>query len=235
MRYWDNRLGTPATAKAHYGSDLGLQGRLSRLTAIHLTGDHALAGTGPTMLSTAMKAIVYHRYGPPDVVALAEVPKPTPKDNEVLIRIYATTVTTGDWRARSLHPARRVRVHGPSRLWGLRTAEQSILGTELSGIVEAVGKAVKQFKVATRCLLSRRALWLPRGIRAMAEDGLIAHQAPRTFRLKKPRPSRSAGRTTLNSCATRPVSKGRPGYSSSALPVASAPRRSRSPGTSAPK
>ena len=49
-----------------------------------------------------MKAIVYHSYGPPDVVALAEVPRPTPGDREVLIRSHATTVTTADWRARSL-------------------------------------------------------------------------------------------------------------------------------------
>ena len=49
-----------------------------------------------------MKAITYHRYGGPEVVALADVPKPSPKPNEVLIRILATTVTSDDYRARSL-------------------------------------------------------------------------------------------------------------------------------------
>lgn len=49
-----------------------------------------------------MKAMVYRRYGPPDVVTLAELPKPVPKASEILIRIVATTVSSGDWRARSL-------------------------------------------------------------------------------------------------------------------------------------
>ena len=54
------------------------------------------------MKDTNMKAAVYTKYGPPKVVAVAEVLKPVPRDHEVLIRIYATTVSTGDWRARSL-------------------------------------------------------------------------------------------------------------------------------------
>jgi len=92
-----------------------------------------------------MKAIVYHQYGPPSVVALAEVPKPTPKDREVLIRTHVTTVTTGDWRARSLTMPAGFGLLG--RLaFGVFGPRKPILGTELAGVIEAVGAAVTSFK-----------------------------------------------------------------------------------------
>lgn len=91
-----------------------------------------------------MKAVVYERYGPPDVLQFQEVPKPVPRDNEVLIQIRATTVTSGDWRARSLEVPFGFGLI--SRLvFGLLKPRKPILGTELSGQVESVGKGVTQF------------------------------------------------------------------------------------------
>ena len=93
-----------------------------------------------------MRAIIYHRYGPPDVVALAETSKPVPKDNEVLIRIHATTVSTGDWRARSLQMPAGFDLLGRP-VFGLFGPRKPVLGMELAGDIEAVGRAVTRFKV----------------------------------------------------------------------------------------
>ncbi len=92
-----------------------------------------------------MKAIVYTRYGSPDVLHLKDVEKPIPKDNEVLIKIYATTVTVGDTRMRSFTVPRGQWLF--ARLYlGLRGPKRTILGMELAGKIEVVGKNVKRFK-----------------------------------------------------------------------------------------
>jgi NADPH:quinone reductase-like Zn-dependent oxidoreductase len=93
-----------------------------------------------------MKAVVCTKYGPPEVLQLKEVAKPIPKDNEVLIRIHATTVTSGDVRLRSCTWAPWFWLPGRI-MFGLLRPRRTIPGNELAGEIEAVGKKITQFKV----------------------------------------------------------------------------------------
>jgi len=87
-----------------------------------------------------MKAILCLKYGPPEVLLLKEVEKPSPKDNEILIRIFATAVNSADWRLRKAKPW-AVRLY-----FGFTKLKKPILGGVFSGEIEAVGKNVTRFK-----------------------------------------------------------------------------------------
>ena len=123
-----------------------------------------------------MRAAVYERYGPPEVVSIREVPTPTAKPGEVLIRTRATTVSTGDWRARSLvmPPG-----FGPfGRLaFGISRPRQQILGTELSGLIEAVGEGVSTFNVGDEVFaFADVRMGCHAEFRSIAADGLVARK-----------------------------------------------------------
>ncbi len=92
-----------------------------------------------------MRAYTYDRFGPPEVLTLKEVPKPAPGEHEVLVRIRATTVTSGDWRIRSLEVPRGLGLLSRLGL-GFTRPRRPILGMELSGEIEAIGKAVTRFR-----------------------------------------------------------------------------------------
>ena len=117
-----------------------------------------------------MRAVVYEKYGTPEVLSLAQVAKPEPKDSEVRIRIHATTVTSGDVRLRKADPF-AVRL-----FFGLFNPRSPILGHEVAGVVEAVGSKVTRFHVGDRVFGST-------GMRSgtyaeficLPEDGAIAH------------------------------------------------------------
>ncbi len=121
-----------------------------------------------------MKAYLCRRYGGPEVVELADVPKPVPKDNEVLIKIHATTVTAGDWRVRTLKVPKGFGLMARLAI-GIARPRQPILGTELAGVIEAIGKDVTRFRPGEAVFA------FPGGkmgchaqYRAVAEDGPVA-------------------------------------------------------------
>lgn len=86
-----------------------------------------------------MKAIVYKKYGTPDTLRLEDVPKPIPKDHEVLVKVHAASINSWDWDMVRGKPL-------VVRMWGLFRPKYKIPGCDMAGVVEAVGKEVKEFK-----------------------------------------------------------------------------------------
>ncbi len=91
---------------------------------------------------THMKAMVYHTYGSPDVLKLEEVQKPVPQDDEVLVQVHATSVNAGDWHLLRAKPF-LMRFMG----FGLIKPKHTILGSDIAGRVEVVGRNVTQFQL----------------------------------------------------------------------------------------
>jgi NADPH:quinone reductase-like Zn-dependent oxidoreductase len=123
-----------------------------------------------------MKAAVYARYGSPEVLELRDVPDPRPKAHEILIKTHATTVTTGDWRMRSLQLPAGFGFLGRLAV-GITGPRQPILGTELSGEVVEIGKAVTKFRVGDSVFaFPGSRMGCHAEYRCMAEDGPVARR-----------------------------------------------------------
>lgn len=129
-----------------------------------------------------MKAVVYTEYGSPDVLQLKEVAMPTPKDNEVLIRVRATSIGFGDIIARKFSEISPRKFSMPFIFWlparitlGIRRPKRTILGSEFAGDVEAVGKDVTRFRKGDQVFGFRSMNFGANAeFLSMPEDGLLA-------------------------------------------------------------
>ncbi len=129
-----------------------------------------------------MKAAVFTEYGPPEVLHIAEVNKPTPGDNEILIRIHATSVGYGDVMVRDIKNMFPHKFHMPLFFWpgvrlyfGIRKPKRGVLGAVLAGEVESVGKDVTQFSEGDQVFAYvGQSMGAYAEYRCMPEDGCVA-------------------------------------------------------------
>lgn len=143
-----------------------------------------------------MKAIVYEKYGPPEVLQLKEVEKPTPKVNEVLIRTHVATVTSGDRRVRSLDVPIGFRLI-MRLVFGISRPKQPVLGTELAGVIESIGRDVRKFTPGERVFaFSDAAMGCYAEYKCMPEDGAVV-QIPSNLNFEEAGAMSFGGTTAL--------------------------------------
>jgi NADPH:quinone reductase-like Zn-dependent oxidoreductase len=127
------------------------------------------------LLLSFMKAIIHSRYGSADELQFMEVAKPVPKDNEVLIKVFATAVTTGDCNVRNFTFISKIFRPLARIMFGVYKPKNKILGFELTGEIEAAGKDVKRFKVGDQIYGSPgMAFGAHAEYTCVSEDGVIA-------------------------------------------------------------
>ena len=115
-----------------------------------------------------MKAVIYTEFGPPEVLHVADVPTPTPKDDEVLVRVHATPVAYGDLLARNFKAVSGREFNMPlpfccpcALVFGFRKPKVNILGSEFAGEVEAAGTQVTRFKPGDQVTAISASAWAP--------------------------------------------------------------------------
>ncbi len=120
-----------------------------------------------------MRAAVYRRYGPPEVVEITELATPTPRGDEVLVKVRATTVTSGDWRLRaaSVPPGFAILIR---LAFGIFKPRKATLGMELAGDVVSVGKAVSRLKVGDKVFAISSGLGCHAEYRVIRQDAAVA-------------------------------------------------------------
>ncbi len=160
-----------------------------------------------------MKAVICTKYGPPEVLQIKEVEKPTPKNNEVLVKVNATTVHIGDTKVRRLEPGLGPVIDFFFRpmmriMLGFKGPRNKILGMELAGDIEAVGKDVKLFKIGDPVFAStefRMGAYVQ--YCCIPEDGILAIK-PTNMTYEEAAPVSNGGLTALINLRKANIQKG---------------------------
>jgi NADPH:quinone reductase-like Zn-dependent oxidoreductase len=128
------------------------------------------------MENKEMRAVVYTQYGPPEVLQIKDIEKPAPKRNEILIKVYATSVTRGDVIVRrGKHPTSKFQTLMLHLMLGFRKPKRPVLGMELAGEIEAVGEDVKLYKKGDAVFASTEFKFGAYAeYKCLPEDGIIA-------------------------------------------------------------